>query len=676
MLDSVLVANRGEVAVRILRTLRRLGIRGIAVFSDADAEALHVACADTAAHLGPAPASESYLNVARVLAAARRTGAAAVHPGYGFLSESAAFAAAVEDSGLVWVGPPVRALELMGDKIAAKAAARAAGVGVLPGVAEPGLDDAALVAAAAGVGVPLMVKPAAGGGGKGMHVVRDLDRLPGVLATARREARASFGDDTLFLERYLEAPRHIELQVLCDAHGGAVHLGERECSLQRRHQKVIEEAPSPIVDAAARARLGGAAVELARSVGYTGVGTVEMIVEGDDLSTAAFLEMNTRLQVEHPVTELVYGIDLVEQQLRVAAGEPLALSQPDLVPHGHAVEARIYAEDPTRGFLPTGGRLGRVAWPAGVRVDAGVTDGTVVGTDYDPMLAKVVAHAPDRAGALARLDAALARTTLAGVTTNTAFLRRLLALDEVREGRLDTGLVDRTAAAMGAEAAGDVDGADVDGADADAGHALLLAAWLATRAVPAAAADPFRAAGAWRVGGGAATRLRLGLSTTEPLPVVVEPYGADGDALVSLAERAPAHVRGFVTSEGGLRFAVDGVVSGWDVLAYEDRWLLTHEGRGFEVRRHRWLLPASSAALSGSEGVLRAELPGTVVAVEVEDGEHVVAGAVLVVLEAMKMEHAVTAPHDGVVRGLAVMAGDRVAVDEVLVEVVAAEDAP
>ncbi len=427
--DTVLVANRGEIAVRVMRTLRRMGIRSVAVFSDADAQARHVAEADAAVHIGPAAARHSYLDIEAVVRAARRTGAQAVHPGYGFLSENPEFAAALADAGIVFIGPPAAAIRTMGDKIAARAAVSAFGVPVVPGISRPGLTDADLIDGAAQVGFPVLVKPSAGGGGKGMRVVHDPADLPAALAAARREAAAAFGDDTLFLERFVLNPRHIEVQVLADQHGNVIHLGERECSLQRRHQKVIEEAPSPLLDAATRERIGSAACDTARSVDYTGAGTVEFIVSADRPDEFFFMEMNTRLQVEHPVTEMVTGVDLVEQQIRIAAGEKLAIAQDDVTLSGHAVEARIYAEDPAAGFLPTGGTVLHVAEPdhPGVRVDSGLFDGTVVGSDYDPMLAKVIAHGPDRATALRTLDRALADTAILGLTTNIEFLRFLLA---------------------------------------------------------------------------------------------------------------------------------------------------------------------------------------------------------------------------------------------------------
>src|SRR5690349_2223800 len=418
-----------------------MGIRAAAVFSDADAEAPHVRLADVAVRI------ESYLAIPAVIDAARATGAQAVHPGYGFLSENTAFAAACEEAGIVFVGPPSSAIEAMGDKIRAKQTVAKAGVPVVPGSDGAALDDSALALAVEQVGYPVLLKPSAGGGGKGMREVHRAEDLADAIASARREARGSFGDDTLLVERLIRNPRHIEIQVMADTHGNVIHLGERECSLQRRHQKIIEEAPSPLLTPARRAAMGAAAVEAARAVGYTGAGTVEFLVGGDDPDTFYFLEMNTRLQVEHPVTELVTGLDLVELQLRVAAGEPLPLRQEDVVLRGHAVEGRVYAEDPANGFLPTGGRILALSEPPGVRVDSGVREGDVVGSDYDPMLAKVIAHAADRDAALRRLDAALRDTVLLGPGTNIGFLRALLADPDVRAGRLDTGLVGRVAAA-------------------------------------------------------------------------------------------------------------------------------------------------------------------------------------------------------------------------------------
>ena len=442
---TVLVANRGEIACRVIRTLRELGIRSVAVYSDPDRTAPHVALADEAVRIGPAAARESYLDVEAILEAARRTGAEAVHPGYGFLSESAAFAEACAAAGIAFIGPGVHALDVMGDKIRAKLAVAEHGVPTIPGVARPGLDDAQLIEAAAEVGYPLLVKPSAGGGGKGMQVVRSADQLADALAAARRVAAAAFGDDTLFLERLVESPRHIEVQVLADAHGTTIHLGERECSLQRRHQKVVEEAPSPLLDADTRARIGQAACAVAESVDYVGAGTVEFLVSDASPGEFFFMEMNTRLQVEHPVTELVTGIDLVEWQVRIAAGEPLPFAQDDIRLRGHAIEVRVYAENPERDFLPTDGTILALEEPSGpgIRVDSGLVEGNDIVPDYDPMLSKVIAWGADRATALRRLDAALAETVILGATTNVGYLRTLLADADVRAGRIDTTLIDR-----------------------------------------------------------------------------------------------------------------------------------------------------------------------------------------------------------------------------------------
>ncbi|MBV9352393.1 MAG: ATP-grasp domain-containing protein, partial [Mycobacterium sp.] len=455
--DTVLVANRGEIAVRVIRTLRDMGIRSVAVYSDADATARHVAEADLAVAIGPAPARASYLNIGAVVGAAVRTGAQAVHPGYGFLSENADFAASLAAAGVAFIGPPVAAIQTMGDKIAAKSTVSAFGVPVVPGIARPGLTDADLLDAAEQIGYPVLVKPSAGGGGKGMRMVERPADLPAALAGARRESAAAFGDDTLFLERFVLRPRHIEVQVLADAYGNVVHLGERECSLQRRHQKVIEEAPSPLLDSATRARIGAAACDTARSVDYVGAGTVEFIVSADRPDEFFFMEMNTRLQVEHPVTEMVTGWDLVEWQVRIAAGEKLTAAQTDIALHGHAVEARVYAEDPARGFLPTGGDVLEVVEPKGpgVRIDSGLCAGMAVGSEYDPMLAKVIAHGADRPAALRALDKALADTAVLGVVTNIEFARFLLADSDVAAGRLDTGLLDRRAGGFLATAPAD-----------------------------------------------------------------------------------------------------------------------------------------------------------------------------------------------------------------------------
>ncbi|MCW2587392.1 MAG: putative acetyl-CoA carboxylase alpha subunit, partial [Frankiales bacterium] len=497
MFTTVLVANRGEIAVRVMRTLKAMGIRTVAVYSDADADARHVREADVAVRLGPANARESYLSIEKVVQACLDTGAQAVHPGYGFLAENAEFAQALADKGVVFIGPPVHAVQVMGDKIRAKQAVSKAGVPVVPGRAEPGMTDDDLLAAAEEVGYPVLVKPSAGGGGKGMRLVEAAADLPAALASARREAASSFGDDTLFLERFVTRPRHIEVQVLADAYGTTVHLGERECSLQRRHQKVVEEAPSALLDAATRDRIGASAVATAEAVGYVGAGTVEFIVSADRPDEFFFMEMNTRLQVEHPVTELVTGIDLVEQQVRVAAGLPLGLRQDEIRLDGHAVEVRTYAEDPARGFLPTGGRVLRLSEPTGedVRVDSSLLPGTVVGSTYDPMLNKVIAWGPDRDTALAKLDRALADQVVLGVGTNTAFLRSLITHPEVVAGRLDTGFIER----------------HLEELVQDEVPVEALAAYALREQLTATSADPWDQRTGWRPGGPAALRWLLAL---------------------------------------------------------------------------------------------------------------------------------------------------------------------
>ncbi|WP_399090727.1 biotin carboxylase N-terminal domain-containing protein [Streptomyces sp. BBFR2] len=646
MFDTVLVANRGEIAVRVIRTLRALGIRSVAVFSDADAGARHVREADTAVRLGPAPAAESYLSAERLLDAAARSGAQAVHPGYGFLAENAAFAAACADAGLVFLGPPAAAIELMGDKIRAKETVRAAGVPVVPGSSGSGLSDAELAAAAREIGVPVLLKPSAGGGGKGMRLVREEALLGEEIAAARREARGSFGDDTLLVERWIDRPRHIEIQVLADGHGNVVHLGERECSLQRRHQKVIEEAPSVLLDEATRAAMGEAAVRAARSCGYRGAGTVEFIVPGKDPAAHYFMEMNTRLQVEHPVTELAVtvagerGLDLVEWQLRIAAGEQLPFTQDDIGFAGHAVEARICAEDPARDFLPTGGtvHLLREVRGGAVRTDSGLSQGAEVGSRYDPMLSKVIAYGPDRAAALRALRAALADTVTLGVTTNAGFLRRLLAHPDVVSGELDTGLVEREAAALLPDGVPE---------EVYAAAAAVRQAALEPAVDAGGWRDPFGVPDGFRPGGPAApVRHWLKLPGQEPVARDVPP-GTDG------AE---------VTADT-VRVTVDGVVH---TFHRAGDWL-GRDGDSWHVTDHD---PVAAALLGAAGGhgadALTAPMPGTVTVVKVAVGEEVRAGQGLLVVEAMKMEHVIAAPHAGTVTALDVTPGATVAMDQVL----------
>ncbi|MFE7382504.1 acetyl/propionyl/methylcrotonyl-CoA carboxylase subunit alpha [Streptomyces zhihengii] len=636
MFDTVLVANRGEIAVRVIRTLRAMGVRSVAVFSDADADARHVREADTAVRIGPPSAAESYLSVDRLLDAATRTGAQAVHPGYGFLAENAGFAAACEEAGLVFIGPPAPAISLMGDKIRAKETVRAAGVPVVPGSSGSGLGDEELAASAREIGMPVLLKPSAGGGGKGMRLVRAESALMEEIAAARREARASFGDDTLLVERWIDRPRHIEIQVLADGHGNVVHLGERECSLQRRHQKIIEEAPSVLLDEATRAAMGEAAVQAARSCGYRGAGTVEFIVPGTDPSQYYFMEMNTRLQVEHPVTELVTGLDLVEWQLRVAAGEPLGFAQDDITLTGHAVEARICAEDPSRGFLPSGGTVLRLREPSGdgVRTDSGLTEGTEVGSLYDPMLSKVIAYGPDRATALRRLRAALADTVTLGVPTNAGFLRRLLAHPAVVSGEMDTGLVEREAPSLVPEGVPD---------EVYEAAAAARAEALAPR--PGGWTDPFSVPNGWRMGG-------------RPAPLAF-PLRVPGHDPVTRAAHPDAARR---VGEHAISVELHGVTH---TFHRAGSWL-GRDGDCWQVLDHDPVEASLSGAAHAGADTLAAPMPGTVTVVKVAVGDAVAAGQSLLVVEAMKMEHVISAPHAGTVTELDVVAGSTVAMDQVL----------
>ncbi|MEU3407452.1 acetyl-CoA carboxylase biotin carboxylase subunit [Streptomyces sp. NPDC006670] len=672
MFSTVLVANRGEIAVRVIRTLRELGIRSVAVFSDADADARHVREADTAIRIGPAAAAESYLSVEKLLDAARRTGAEAVHPGYGFLAENAAFAAACAEAGLAFIGPPASAISLMGDKIRAKETVKAAGVPVVPGSSGSGLSDAELVEAAEKIGMPVLLKPSAGGGGKGMRLVRDAGLLAEEIAAARREARSSFGDDTLLVERWVDRPRHIEIQVLADAHGNVVHLGERECSLQRRHQKVIEEAPSVLLTPEIRAAMGAAAVEAARSCGYVGAGTVEFIVPGGDPSSYYFMEMNTRLQVEHPVTELITGLDLVEQQLRVAAGAPLAFGQEDVTLTGHAIEARVCAEDPARGFLPSGGTVLALSEPSGgaVRTDSGLVAGVDTGSTYDPMLSKVIVHGPDRETALRMLRGALADTVILGVQTNAGFLRRLLAHPDVVSGNLDTGLVER-----------DLPSLLPEGTPAEVyAAAALLAQAQPPAGLEGAWADPFSAANGWRLGGTPAwTVHHFRLPGQDPVTVRTRQRGTEQEILLDEADPAPpaiearglgqspsAPARGRILSLTPDRLTVelDGVTHHFAHATSPDGAWLGRDADSWHVQHHD-PVTAKGAASAGAD-TLAAPMPGTVTVVKVAVGDKVAAGQSLLVVEAMKMEHVISAPHAGTVTELDVTPGTTVAMDQVL----------
>jgi acetyl-CoA/propionyl-CoA carboxylase, biotin carboxylase, biotin carboxyl carrier protein len=627
--SRVLVANRGEIAVRVLRTLHDLGIEGVAVYSDADADCPHVRAADLAVRLGPAPAAESYLHVERVVAAALEAGAEAIHPGYGFLSERPDFARACADADLVFVGPSAEAMALLGDKAASKQAAAAVGVPAVPGLHGDKLTDVEILHWAGTQELPLLVKAVAGGGGKGMRVVRMLDEMPEALRAARGEARAAFGDDRLLVERWIERPRHIEVQVIADTHGTVLHLGERECSLQRRHQKVIEEAPSPVVGPELRESMGRAAVELTGSCGYTGAGTVEFIAAAGDPANFHFLEMNARLQVEHPVTEAVTGLDLVELQLCVAAGERLPLSQDEIALTGHAVEARIYAEDPAQGFLPSSGRI--VAWraPAGARLDSGVEQGTEVTSHYDPLLAKLIVSGQDREAAFARLARALGDLRVVGPTTNVAYLRALAEREDVRAGQIDTGLLERI-------------GSD-ERASGDEPAALALVALVG---MPESD-DPWDARDGWRPGERGWARARLS-GREGDVQAAVLPEGAGGWTAEGLRVRH---------EHGGLRVESGGVARHVDVYPDgEAVWVVDTDGVPT-----RWELAGEAREKGAVPGSLEAPMPGTVLDVRAETGATVREGDVLLVLESMKMELTIASPFDGVVGDVAVRAGDRVA---------------
>jgi acetyl-CoA/propionyl-CoA carboxylase biotin carboxyl carrier protein len=642
MFERVLIANRGEIAVRIERTLARLGVESVAIFSDADAGAPHVRAADRAVHVGPTAARESYLSIERVVDAAVRAGADAVHPGYGFLSERPDFAAACAEAGLAFVGPGPEAMALLGDKGRARAVAEEAGMPTLPGWSGEELTDAEIVAAVGERDLPLLVKAAAGGGGKGMRLVARREDLAEALGAARREAASAFGDERLLIERFVEPSRHLEMQVIADAHGGAIHLGERECSLQRRHQKVIEESPSPVVTPELREAMGAAAVALARHAGYVNAGTVELIAERDDPSRFYFLEVNTRLQVEHPVTEAVTGLDLIELQLRVAAGEPLPLVQDEVRRRGWAVEARLYAEDPATGFLPSSGEVVAYREPVGVRVDSGIEQGSVVGTDYDPMLAKVVAAGEDRGEALARLRRALGELVVAGPTTNAAYLRALLARPEVLAGEMDTGLIER----LGDEVAAPAPGPEL--------AALALVAMLGDPEDD----DVWSGRAGWRQGGNAWTK-RILDGGAGPVEVAVRAAGAAAwDWRVGEDSGTLTYGDALLGTDGDTLRPVSVFPDG------EAVWIVDGE-----------VGPVRFAAVAGDadsarhgEASLEAPMPGTVVQLRVEPGAEVAAGETLVVVESMKMEISIAAPRDGSVAEVLVAAGDQVDRGAVLIE--------
>jgi 3-methylcrotonyl-CoA carboxylase alpha subunit len=651
MFGKILIANRGEIACRVIRTARRLGIATIAVYSEADRDAMHVELADEAWPIGPAPAKDSYLNIEAIVEAVRHSGAEAVHPGYGFLSENAEFAEACTSANVVFIGPPASAMRAMGSKTEAKALMQRHGVPVVPGYHGTDQAPARLADEAERIGFPVLIKASAGGGGRGMRVVARAAEFAAALAAAQREAKAAFGDNRMLLEKYLQRPRHIEIQIFADTHGDTMHLFERDCSIQRRHQKVFEEAPAPGLDAAQRDAMGRAAVVAARAAGYVGAGTVEFIAEA---GAFYFIEMNTRLQVEHPVTEAVTGLDLVEWQLRVAAGEALPACRHHVALHGHAVEARLYAEDPERGFLPQTGTLHELRFPPpeSARIDTGVRQGDTVTPFYDPMIAKIIVWGEDRVTALRRLRRALADTAVLGLATNRDFLARVAAQPEFDAGEVDTGFIERHQAALLAP---------LRPAPAMALAAAALCRLLARKAAASAAAscssDPFspwaRVDG-WRLNGVGQQEIILRDGAEER---VVAARREPGHWLLQFADRAMA-AHGERQPNGALALVLEGVARHLTVLEH-----------GLETRvfigSESWQLIEIDplAARSGedpSAGRLAAPMPGRVTQLLVEPGMEVRRGQPLMIIEAMKMEHTVAAPADGIVEAVRCAVGDLV----------------
>ncbi|AQR62404.1 methylcrotonoyl-CoA carboxylase [Brevundimonas sp. LM2] len=668
MFTSVLVANRGEIACRVFRTARRMGIRTIAVYSEADARALHVREADEAVLIGPAPARESYLDADKVLAAARATGAEAIHPGYGFMSENADFAEAVMAAGIVWIGAPPAAIRAMGLKDAAKKLMVEAGVPVTPGYMGADQSPERLKAEADAIGYPVLIKAVAGGGGKGMRRVDAGEAFLDALGSCRREAASSFGDDRVLIEKYILSPRHIEVQVFGDAHGEVVHLFERDCSLQRRHQKVIEEAPAPGMDDATRAAVTAAAVKAAKAVNYVGAGTIEFIADGTEGLRADriwFMEMNTRLQVEHPVTEAITGVDLVEWQFRAAAGEPVPLRQDELSINGWAMEARLYAEDPANGFLPSIGKLDHFVLPDGVRIDTGVEQGGEVSQFYDPMIAKLIVHAETREAAAEGLAEACGAVEVWPVRTNAGFLVRCLEHPRFVVGDVDTGFI-------GAEEGGLV-------ATHPSGlvriAALTLTAedqhlgsrpWASDRETPWEA-DANNPASGFRLNAPRRASYRAAVGGEHVSGIVLSRQSGDFSWDVQIEDQ------GFVSRSKPRRIEVEGV----GTVGYRGSWrdtacLVFDRGWAWQVTEPRFNSSMSAAA---SDGSLRAPMPGKIVATPAKAGDVVAKGQPVIVLEAMKMEHALNAPFDGMVGEVAFAVGDQVAADAVLAMVLKQESA-
>ncbi len=654
MFNKILIANRGEIACRVIKTARRLGIKTVAVYSEADANARHVRLADEAVAIGPAPAKDSYLVIDRIIAAARQTGAQAVHPGYGFLSENEAFCHACDEAGIVFIGPPVAAIRAMGSKSEAKKLMAAAGVPLTPGYHGDNQDPAHLQREADAIGYPVLIKAAAGGGGKGMRLVEQSADFLAALASCQREAASSFGDQHVLVEKYITQPRHIEIQVFGDRHGNCVYLFERDCSVQRRHQKVLEEAPAPGMTRERRAAMGNAAVEAARAVGYVGAGTVEFIANQD--GSFYFMEMNTRLQVEHPVTEMITGLDLVEWQLRVAAGEKLPLAQEQLQINGHALEARIYAEDPDKGFLPSTGTLVHLAPPKEslhVRVDTGVEENDAISPWYDPMIAKLIVWDVNRERALARMQQALADYRVVGVANNIGFLSRLTACASFASANLDTGLIERERASLfpDAEAAPDT---------------IYFAAALAEllrearrSAEPGARGDdrhsPWHGRDGWRLN--APARRTLIFREGERQRSVLVEYRSGAYLLDLDGQRILAS--GESTGGGQCRIELDGVRMDTTVIAAGGMRHVFLHGRAWQIACVDPLHFAGEGG--GSHGGLLAPMPGKVIALLVEPGSTVAKGTPLLILEAMKMEHTIAAPAAGKLAAFHFAVGDQVA---------------
>ncbi|MFW6850510.1 acetyl/propionyl/methylcrotonyl-CoA carboxylase subunit alpha [Burkholderia gladioli] len=669
MFDKILIANRGEIACRVAATCRRLGIASVAVYSDADARAKHVEACDQAVPIGGAAAADSYLRYERIIEAARATGAQAIHPGYGFLSENEDFAEACAAAGIVFIGPPVAAIAAMGSKAAAKALMHEAGVPLVPGYHGDDQDPALLHREADAIGYPVLLKASAGGGGKGMRVVERSADFPAALASCQREAASSFGNDRVLIEKYLQRPRHVEVQVFGDTLGNIVYLFDRDCSVQRRHQKVLEEAPAPGLSDAQRRAMGDAAVAAARAVGYVGAGTVEFIVTGEQFY---FMEMNTRLQVEHPVTEMISGLDLVEWQLRAASGEPLPLRQDELRVNGHAIEARLYAENPARGFLPSTGTLRHLRLPRGaeftigtaVRVDSGVREGDAITPFYDPMIAKLIVHGADRAEALKRMARALRDCEAVGLSTNVAFLQRIVASEPFATADLDTGLIERNhetlfaarplapvAVALACAALLAREGATAASADTGKGG---------IGSMTAQAASPWGALGNWRLNGDYRRKLDWQLPERDTALAVRYEHGAHGGASLAIGEdEALAFSWAAGATPLDLVVTIGGERGAGRVVADGDNFHVFVDGTAESFVWENPLAHAGDAEHGG--GRLTAPMPGKVIAVLVEAGQKVEAGAPLIVMEAMKMEHTIGAPSAGVVAEVLYAVGDQVA---------------